>query len=474
MSNKYKEYYNVIEQNQSYFREVLNRLNSEREVVKQFNIAAYALAYATFRGTGYYYSKDLESFYVGIAQALNIDNYDVPYEKNSFLHVMTEAYLTGGHTRVVERWINLSDKNQKHSVVLTNNIGIYPELLQENVKARNGEFFLLNNTNFLGKALDLRKLGLQYEYIVLHTHMYDPIATMAFGTEKFTRPVIFYNHADHMFWIGKSIADIVAEIKAVNIISKSRKSLDNTFKLGVPTDNRTITLKNKNEARKLLGIPNDKKILLSIGSANKFDPILGDSIVPFLKKVFDSREDVICYLMGPSPANEYWKNVNQETNGRIIPLGQIDYNKEYFDYIAAADLIIDAYPMGGGTAITDCVMSGKTILSIANVFGQLDYIATSQSTCNNGEEFVEKVIKVLDDEKYAKELSIELRKLFEEECSEQNWLKKLNELIEKTPKVHSVKNLAHEIEPLYIDDRDVVIDLAYGNMAPKDDILKAL
>lgn len=474
MSNKYKEYYNVIEQNQSCFREMLNKLNSEREVIKQFNIASYALAYATFRGTGYYYSKDLESFYVGIAQALNIDNYDVPYEKNSFLHVMTEAYLTGGHTRVVERWINLSDKDQKHSVVLINNIGIYPELLQENVKSRNGEFYILENPNFLAKAVDLRKLGLNYEYIILHTHMYDPTATMAFGTDKFKRPVILFNHADHMFWIGKSIADIVADIKTINTISKSRKNLDNTFKLGVPIDNRTITLKNKDEARKLLGIPNDKKILLSIGSANKFDPVLGDSIVPFLKKILDSRKDVICYLMGPSQANEYWKNVNQETNGKIIPLGPIDYNKEYFDYINAADLIIDSYPMGGGTALMDCVMSGKPIISFESVFGQFDYITKSQSICHNECDFIEKVLKVLNDEKYAKELSTELRTLFDEENSKKNWLKRLDELIEKTPKVHSVKDLSSEIEPLYIDDRDVVIDLTYGSMAPKNEILSAL
>lgn len=474
MSNKYKEYYNVIEQNQSYFKEILNKLNSEREVVKQFNIAAYALAYATFRGTGYYYSKDLESFYVGIAQALNIDDYNVEYEKNSFLHVMTEAYLTGGHTRVVERWIGHSDENQIHSVVIINNNGVYPELLQKNIKARNGEFFLLNNTNFLGKALDLRKLGLQYEYIVLHTHMYDPTATMAFGTEKFTRPVILFNHADHMFWIGKSIADIVADTRIINTISKSRRNLENTFKLGVPIENRVIELKNKDEARKLLGLSNNKKILLSIGGENKYSPVVGDSIVPILKKILERQKDLICYLIGPSPKNAYWKNIYEETSGKIVPLGSIAYEKEYFDYIAAADLIIDSYPIGGGTTMMDCVMSGKTVLSLDSVFGQFDYIEKSQSICHEEEDFSEKVIKALNDEKYANSLLTEISQLLDEDCSEKNWLRRLNELIKKTPKIHNVKDLTHELEPIYIDDQDVVINLSYSHLAPKDDILTAL
>lgn len=471
MSNKYKEYYRTIEENQYYFKKILNKLNASNNMQEKWNLAYHALQYVTFAGTGYYYSKDLESFYVWCAGAIDIEDYNVEYKKNSFLHVMTEAYLTGGHTRVVERWIGQSDPEQKHSVVIINQVLPCPDLLEKNVKSRNGEFILLTEENVFAKAVELRKLGLQYEYIILHTHMHDPTATIAFGTEKFTRPIILFNHADHMFWLGRSIADIVADIRTIKTISKTRKNMDNTFMLGIPVENRSIEIKDKDKARSLLGIPQDKKIILLIGGESKFESICGDSIVPTLQKILDKQDDLICYIMGPSPEVEYWKRAYQTTEGKVIPLGPISYGTEYFDYIAAADLIIDSYPTSGGTALLDCIMSGKTVLSMKTVLGQLDYIEKSQSICSNKEELVEKAIKVLNDEKYAKELSTGLRKLFDEECAQKNWSKRLKELLEKTPKTHNVKDLTQEVEPLYIDDYDVVIDMTYKNHAPKKNIL---
>ena len=39
------------------------------------------------------------------------------------------------------------------------------------------------------------------------------IPILAFGVEEFKRPVLLYNHASHMAWLGKSIADLVLDIE---------------------------------------------------------------------------------------------------------------------------------------------------------------------------------------------------------------------------------------------------------------------
>ena len=55
--------------------------------------------------------------------------------------------------------------------------------------------------------------------------MDDPTAVVAFGIEKFERPVIFYNHSAHLFWIGKSIADIVLDVVKDNEITKKQRNI---------------------------------------------------------------------------------------------------------------------------------------------------------------------------------------------------------------------------------------------------------
>lgn len=59
--------------------------------------------------------------------------------------------------------------------------------------------------------------------------MDDPTAVVAFGIEKFERPVIFYNHSAHLFWIGKSIADIVLDVVKDNEITKNKEILKTVF-----------------------------------------------------------------------------------------------------------------------------------------------------------------------------------------------------------------------------------------------------
>ena len=76
--------------------------------------------------------NQLEKFFINIAQQYDIDNYNINYENNTVLHVLTQANITGGHTRVVERWVELQ-KDYKHSCILLNQNDIeVPEILKTN------------------------------------------------------------------------------------------------------------------------------------------------------------------------------------------------------------------------------------------------------------------------------------------------------------------------------------------------------
>ena len=53
--------------------------------------------------------------------------------------------------------------------------------------------------------------------VILHVHMYDVLPILAFANGDFNRPVMFYNHADHLFWLGASISDLVVNFRSSSV-----------------------------------------------------------------------------------------------------------------------------------------------------------------------------------------------------------------------------------------------------------------
>ena len=76
-------------------------------------MACDAATFATKHTTDIFSSKIIEDVFLRIAQSHSIA-LPQSYNPNTVLHVMTEAYISGGHTRCVERWVNLFPE-QKHS-----------------------------------------------------------------------------------------------------------------------------------------------------------------------------------------------------------------------------------------------------------------------------------------------------------------------------------------------------------------------
>ena len=105
---------------------------------------------------------------------------------------------------------------------------------------------------------------------------------MLFMYQTFKRPVIFYNHADHFFWVGVSITDRIAELREFGKnISENSRDIHDGFILSVPVDSKDIQQKDKSEMRKKLNLPVDKKIIFTGGSDFKYKPMAGkDFLTP--------------------------------------------------------------------------------------------------------------------------------------------------------------------------------------------------
>ncbi len=457
---KYSKYFPKVEANRKNFEYLIDCIKKSSDYDDKIRLANYALRYATYHNTGYFISSFLENFYTGFAQKLDLNSYDIKYIPNSFLHVMTRGYKRGGHTRVVERWIDNAPKNQIHSVIFTtpNNEDMSP--LENLTGEKNGKCIYMNTSWRLNeRALKLRQIGMEYEYIVLHTHMEDPIATIAFGTEKFTRPVIFYNHASHMFWLGKNISDIVLDIIKDDDITKRLKGIQSTFPTGIPSSDITISNCDKAEARKKLGLPQNKKIIVSSGNKYKYTPICNDNFYDIFSKIID--EDTFCYIIGLDKNEcEY---IYEKSNKHIIPLGYINFNDGYSDYLKAADLYLDSYPLCSATAAIDAISAGTPVLTLKSVYPPLDYLTGTSSYCLNEEDFISKAKNILSDKYFAAAQLKELQESLIRYQSKKAWNENVKEMLKHVPSKHHVKLSDENNQINEINDLAVFINAGQDN-----------
>lgn len=463
--NKYKEYFPIIEENKLYLDFLLQNINQYKKIEDKLPWADNALYYAVRNNTGCFVSAVLENVYLDYAECIDIDSYNIKYENNSFLHVLTEGYTTGGHTRVVERWIKNAPVNQKHSVVILRPNSSALTVLEKNVKEKNGKYILFNNNlNLKEKAKKLRKIGMEYEYIVLHTHMEDPVATVAFGTEKFSRPVLFYNHASHLFWIGKSITDLHLDLQRQDIVTEKYRNIKNTYFLGIPMQEVQFKVVDKLAIRKELGFPVDKKIIISAGANFKYKSLGEDDFVKLIKGLID--KETFVYVIGADKNDPMWIKAQEETDKHIIPLGYIDFNNGYLDYIGMADLYIDSYPMNGWTAVIDAISVNVPAISLRNLLPQMDFLETTGCCFKKKLEFIECAKRILSDKEYADKIVFKTKQALEVAASTETWNSKIEDMLKKVPAIHSVKRQGAEKDFCLSNDLSVINNLQTNGLRP--------
>lgn len=432
----YERYYSLILAQKHNFNKIIERLNSSKSVADKLKLAKVATEYALNHNTGCFFSPSIEKFYCELGNSFKTDLTGIIYTPNSFLHVMTQGYLSGGHTRVVERWIEQSEEYQKQSVIFTIGQEYSLPRLEKAVNGK-GEIFVIDKNLKLKEKVDyLRNVASKYEFIVLHTHMNDPLPLIAFSCENFERPILFYNHASHQFWLGKCIADLVLDIEENDIVTSKYRDVTNNVFLGVPT-NTEVHNKSKNEVtsiRKKLMLPLDKNIIMTAGGDAKYHPICGFSYRDLLLKLNNGKNFFV--VIGVNPESRFWREIKRLISSNIIIKKPIQFGQIFLDYMRAADLFLDSYPFCGGTVVIDAISVGTISLSLRSAYPQFDYLTKSNAYCKDVQEFYSKIELVLNDEKYKKTLYQELVKSLECYQSKGVWKNRLNNIIKNTPVKH--------------------------------------
>jgi len=356
------KYHNRVAGNKKYLDVSLSiaaKMVKDKEYEAAANYAGTLANFAWQNCTGYYANWQLEGILNDIGQHVEEIGYKAKSGntggKLNVLHIATELYNSGGHTKLLLNWVKNDISNNSRILVTRQTI---KELPEKNIKScgLDMSYFisLEEKANILDKATELRKIANGYDCIILHTHPDDVIAVMALSSTNLP-PVAFLNHADHIFWIGASVSDLVLQIRAVNIkIDEVRRKLTNQFFLPIPVPDDTVETEYV-QVRKELSVDENTILLLSTGTEYKFVPTPQYNFFKHVIEVLDKHKNAVLYIAGVSAdsalATEY-------AHKQIVYLGEIN---DLYRYETACDIYLEGYPVPSFTALLQAGKKGKPV-----------------------------------------------------------------------------------------------------------------
>lgn len=303
--------------------------------------------------TSRYSDEILEKELVNIGQTISFKKNKV-IKKNHILHVMTKAFATGGHTGVVNNWIDF-DNDRTYSIAFTDSsFQEVPYFLKNTVEKSGGKLHILHSNLLIDKAKELLNISQEYEKIILHIHMYDVVPILAYSNKNWSTPIYFYNHANFRFSLGMSITDCMLNIVKYDLVKSERyrdakrcRILPSPLK---PIENNIDNISyNKKELRNFLekkyGFSKESKVIVSMGADVKYKKIVGYDFIRFVKTVLDClSQDTYFFIIGANPDSKRWKQLYFDTNGHARALGVISRDS-VSELIKISDVYITSFPM---------------------------------------------------------------------------------------------------------------------------------
>ena len=323
-------------------------------------LAQHAASYAWHCHVDIFYSAEIESLLTLLAAQNSIvsGGHASNQRVHKVLHVLTQAYDIGGHTRLVRRWIE-ADKGREHHIVITQQNALpVPWQLQLQAEKSGGRLRIFDkSTDLLKDAIQLRQFGSDFDIIILHLHPHDVVPHIAWGNLNDHPPIAFLNHADHVFWIGASLADLVINIRQSGLrVSLLRRGIpeERNAILPLPLDD-CLPEQSRQDARAKLSIDNDEFVALTVAAEGKFVPFKCIDFAKVHQPLLEMYDKLRIIIVGPSSSAAYWQQWAKITNGRIQAVGE---QADISAYLSAADIYLDSFPFASLTSLLEAALAG--------------------------------------------------------------------------------------------------------------------
>lgn len=381
MNNQILDFSDAQNRIQDFYLEMFALANKEICIEEKLQIYSLIAGLLANNFSLTYSSKIMEEKLIDISNTLFPEHSDVKFLDNTVLHVMTECYHVGGHTRVVDNWIKASKK--KSSVFLNNKESIVPDFLNETVK-KNGGVVIYNEGNTLvAKANHLFHEAIKYKYIVLHIHPYDILPLIAFGNKYFSRPVFLYNHANHLWGCCYSVADLVLEL------FESGKEFSVKYR-GIPESKVDVVGIPVNMIQSSSLVDDKHKIVMTMASSYKLKTIEDYDFKSFVCMVLDENPDVIYEIIGVTLEDQEWVSLKNKYNNRLVLHGVMNKD-DVLNCLSKVYVYVDSFPANSYTSVLEAINCKVPVLILKTKVLGYEFL----TPVNNIENLVVETNKIL-------------------------------------------------------------------------------
>lgn len=278
------------------------------------------------------------------------------------LHVVTQVYATGGPTQAITSWIE-QDSARRHRVCLTRQ-GSDP-VPAKILECLDGPSSLIrldtSPGGLLARAGALRAAAAEADIVMLHPHPYDVIPIIAFAGASGMPPVVYVNHADHVFWLGTSVAGTVMHMRdSGRILSETRRGIDPARSWVMSRPLRLMDRRmSRAEAKRQLGVPQDRILVVTAADGAKYRPVGSPSFLELVVPVIEEHADAMLLAAGPSPDAD-WSAASERTGGRLRALGRLP---DVSTLHQAADVYVDSFPFASLTSLLEAGSFGTPAIT---------------------------------------------------------------------------------------------------------------
>jgi hypothetical protein len=394
-----------------------------------------------------------------------------PDRPMSVLHVATEFYAVGGHSRMAAHWMN-EDSDNRHSLALTRQHEIVPPELATAVAASRGSITLLNRTpgDLLGWARRLQRLIAEADCVILHVHSMDVIPFLALAGMAHRPPVLLVNHADHLFWLGANFVDLVVSTRA----SGDRLTRD---RRGIPDARRAViplclappdASMARAEARRRLGFPEDQLIILTVARALKFKRVGHEEFPDPLVPLLEANPRARLVVLGPGGQVD-WSRAEAAVPGQVIA---VPATPETAPYFAAADIYLDSFPFVSVTSMLEAGLRGLPLVT-RQPFGPECAVMGSDSPgieleilrADSGSGVVGLLQRLIDDAAWRRQVGARTAAAIARTHMGAAWRAGLSEVYRRGFAAHAAGPHAPVHDASVPSDLDAFVPYAYGDLS---------
>jgi len=324
-----------------------------------------------------------------------------PAKGYKILHVATQLFSTGGHTRLLENYIEIDEEND-HWLFLTKQEEEIPLRISQLEGGRIKKIYRPATPDIAGTARELNAIKDNFDVIVLHQHQHDATPMLALAASQ-GPPVIYMNHADHTFWLGASIADCCINFRPFAVkTSEQKRGIKNNCLLPIIINKESNGI-TRQRAKQLLNIPDDQVVFLTIASFKKYIPNDKHDFFEMATEVLKFDKNIHCYIVGVSENDDLSLLNYTGKNERIHLMGILE---DPLLYEIAADYYLESMPSLSVTSIYETVKFGAypfTIYAPNDLMRERVEFEGLIGNTENKEEYLKNIRTVLTAGKEANE-----------------------------------------------------------------------